>query len=142
MSEKLFYVGVKGLIRNDKGEYLLLHADVTKFRKNISPYWDIPGGRIKEGDSVIETLQREILEETGITASSPEFLTAVVSNHEIPYGDDDKLAGLVLMVYSVQIPSDAKINISEEHTEYAWFSLADAKEKLAHKYPPEFIAQL
>lgn len=136
--EKLFYVGVKGLIENQEGKILLLLADVTKHRNNTEPYWDIPGGRIKEGDSVLETLQREIDEETGMKAGNPEFMTAVVSNHQIPI-EGDKWAGLVLIIYKVTISGSDKVTISEEHSDYEWVTKAEAKQRLQHKYPKEFI---
>lgn len=140
--EKLFFVGIKGLIEDEQGRILLLLADVSTHRKNVEPYWDIPGGRVKEGSSVEETLQREIAEETGVTEIiDPQFLTAVVSNHEVPT-DDGYLAGLILMVYRVKIPAGSTITISEEHSEYAWFTRAEAAEKLAHKYPPEFTISI
>ena len=64
---KSYHLGIKGLIRNKKGEILLLKkaADRSlKYGREIA--WDIPGGRIEEGLTVEETLQREIQEETGI----------------------------------------------------------------------------
>lgn len=140
--EKLFFVGVKGLIENEKGEILLLLADVTKFRKNITPYWDIPGGRVEEGHTVLETLAKEIEEETGVSEiGEPEFVTSVISNHEIPL-DGGKQAGLVLMVYKVTIPPNSQITISEEHDTYEWVSKTEAAERLQHKYPKEFTNAL
>jgi 8-oxo-dGTP pyrophosphatase MutT (NUDIX family) len=140
-NEKLFYIGIKGLIINETGKVLLLKADVSKHRKNVEPYWDIPGGRISDGQTVIETLQREIEEETGITElESYEFFTAVVSKHEVPL--NDMLLGLALMVYRVKIPRGSKIIISEEHTAYEWASKAKARQYLSHKYPSEFIDKL
>lgn len=139
--EKLFFVGVKGLMQNSQGQFLLLLADVSNHRKNTEPYWDIPGGRIKEGDGVLETLEREILEETGIQADNPQFLTAVVSNHEIPL-DNSSTAGLVLMVYRVTIPEGSVVAISEEHSSYEWVDLAEAKRRLMNKYPSDFIDRL
>ena len=136
-TEQLFFVGVKGLIQDAEGKILLLLADVSKHRGNTEPYWDIPGGRIQEGDSVLETLKREILEETGITIVTPVFKTAVISNHQVPTSDN-QMAGLVLMVYMVSTPSDSELVISEEHNGYEWVSRAVAKERLRHKYPKEF----
>lgn len=136
--EKLFFVGIKGLIENEKGEILLLLADVSTHRKNIEPYWDIPGGRIQQGNDAMQTLQREIVEETGIkTISETEFMTAVISKHEIPL-DDDSWAGLVLLVYKVTVPAGSEVVISDEHSEYEWVSRSEAKERLSHKYPAEF----
>lgn len=139
---KLFYVGVKGLIEDEQGRILVLLADVSTHRKNTEPYWDIPGGRIEEGDDVAATLKREISEETGITeVASTELLTAVVSNHEIPI-DAEKTAGLILMVYKVTIPANSTVVISEEHQKYEWVSKAEAAERLEHKYPAEFTSAL
>lgn len=137
-NEQIFHVGIKALIENKEGRVLLLKADVSTHKKNVEAYWDIPGGRIKEGNDILQTLQREIEEETGISnIGKPAFVTAVVSNHEIPL-DDGTLAGLILMIYKVTIPVDSTITISEEHSDYEWVSKTEAATRLSHKYPKEF----
>lgn len=137
MAEKLFYVGVKGLIQNKQGKILLLKADVSKHRRNVEAYWDIPGGRIDEGESILDTLKREIKEETGITKiMHHNFFTTVISNHQIPHGR--QTIGLVLMIYGVRVPVDNVIKLSEEHVEYEWVSRLEARKRLIHKYPKEF----
>jgi 8-oxo-dGTP pyrophosphatase MutT (NUDIX family) len=137
--EKLFFVGVKGLIENSQGQILLLHADVTTHRKNTEPYWAIPGGRIEEGNTVVETLEREIEEETGITElQNVEHIGTVISKHQIPLAEG-RNAGLVLMIYKVEIPADVSIIISAEHTEFAWVDRYEAAKRLQNKYPQEFI---
>lgn len=136
--EKLFYVGVKALITNDAGKILLFKAEISHHRVQAEPYWDIPGGRMEQGETVTETLRREVEEETGITKlKSIKFWTSVVSKHEIPL-DDGTLAGLVLMIYKVTIANDSTIKISTEHTEYDWFTPLEAAKLLSNKYPPEF----
>lgn len=136
---KLFFIGVKALIENSEGELLLLLADVTTHSKNTEPYWDIPGGRIEAGDSLVGTLQREIEEETGITELNiaPQQLTTVLSNHETPL-DNGKTAGLVLVVYRVAIETDVKIILSDEHERYEWVNKSEAAKRLRNKYPASF----
>lgn len=141
--EKLFYVGVKGLIENEERKVLILKADITfEHRAPTEPYWDLPGGRIEVGQSPAEALKREIEEETGIRqVDNHELFTTVISNHEIPF-EEGKMAGLVLMVYKVVVPADSKITLSREHETYEWVTREEAAQKLAHKYPDEFTALL
>ena len=137
-NEKLFYVGVKALITNDAGKVVLFRAETSRHQLQTEPYWDIPGGRMEQGETITETLRREVKEETGLTKlQSIHFWTSVISKHEIPL-DDGTLAGLVLMVYKVIIPGGSAIKMSTEHTEYNWFTPVEAAKLLTNKYPPEF----
>ena len=43
------------------------------------------------------------------------------------------------MIYQVDIDPDAVIVLSPEHTAYEWVDVAEAKTRLANKYPAEFI---
>ena len=137
--EKLFQVGVKALIENESGKILVFRADTAYGHVgDVEPYWDIAGGRIKEGQTVKQALSREIEEETGITKiESTEFFTAVISKHEIPLSDGAK-TGLVLMIYKAKVPKDAEIKLSPEHDKYEWVNKKEAAKRLADKYPPEF----
>lgn len=141
MNEDLFQLGVKALIRNREGKILLLKVNLEKLSNATTPYWDIPGGRIHRGDSVVATLEREVAEETGIAEIRDITPVAMVlSNIRIPLGDGD--TGLILSVYNCAIPDDASIALSDEHTEYGWFDEAEAARLLSVKYPPEFTKTL
>ena len=138
-AEKLFYIGVKALIENAEGNVLLMK---TIALPHSAAHWDIPGGRIQEGNSVEETLRREVTEETGITElSDMTFYTAVVSNIEIPVPEIGK-AGLMLVVYKVSVPERATVVLSEEHTAYEWVNRQTASDRLRRKYPEQFTATL
>ena len=140
--EKLFYVGVKALVQNDQGEILVLKSSLRNHSAGVVIYWDIPGGRIEEGGNALDTLKREMEEETGIKEiSEVKFKTVVISHHEIPI-DESRNAGLVLMLYTVKISPDAEIILSDEHTEYGWVEPGVAAERLANKYPAEFTSTL
>ena len=141
MAVQLFHIGVKALCKNSEGKYLLLQVNTERLRGDNPAYWDIPGGRIEEGDTVAQTLVREIHEELGLTVEEGgEFLTAVVSNIKIP--TDNGEVGLVLMIYTIQIDESAEFVISDEHIGYEWVDGATAAERLQFKYPKEFTEKL
>lgn len=141
-SEKLFHVGVKALIVDQRDRVLLLKVNTEKFKKDKTPHWDIPGGRIQEGQTALETLQREVAEETGIgVIVKAEYLTGVISNIEIPV-NDALTVGLVLVVYKVTIPAHCEVVLSEEHTAYEWVTRTEAAQRLNFKYPQEFTNAL
>lgn len=142
MNEDLFFLGIKGVLRNKKGEILLLKVNTKKFNsKNKFEYWDIPGGRIQTGDTVEDTLRREIKEETGLKdIKNIVSFSMVLSNIRIP--NENKSHGLILSTYLCETGKPNSIVLSDEHTEYGWFDSKDASEKLKIKYPKEFIEKV
>ncbi|HSH55960.1 MAG TPA: NUDIX hydrolase [Candidatus Limnocylindrales bacterium] len=141
-SEGLFYIGIKALITNRAGEVLLLLADTAHHRSPTEPYWDIPGGRMQEGQDIQQTLAREIYEEIGLRDFTVvRLLAPVLSKHRIPY-EESRTAGLMLLVYEVMLDDSAKITISSEHLRYEWVARAEAKDRLSAKYPESFTQSL
>jgi len=67
----LHILAVAGLVRKDD-KVLLVYSEKKQD-------WEFPGGQVEEGETVTQALQREILEETGITAEV-KTLTGVYSN--------------------------------------------------------------
>ncbi|MFA4819375.1 MAG: NUDIX domain-containing protein [Candidatus Aenigmatarchaeota archaeon] len=142
MNEKKFHVGIKALVQNDKNEILVLKINPKELTNNKhGVYWDLPGGRIKEGDSVEQTLQKELEEEIGYIGhiKNVNLFHGSIASIEIPVGEEK--FGLVLFVYSCKIKM-GKIKLSEEHTDYKWASLKDAKKLLAVKFSKDFIERL
>lgn len=140
--ERQFQVGVKAMIENERGEALLL-LDSRQLNKEWKA-WDFPGGRMDESEDFLQTLTRELEEETGIAKfHNPELLTTILSTHEIPLKDGSKV-GLILVIYKVKIDKGTEIKLSEEHHEYRWVSRKELKDLLEHanKYPKEFTDTL
>lgn len=76
--------------------------------------WDLPGGHLKENESIISGLAREVEEETGLTVAEPKFLSKI-----------DNLNFFYAMYDSQEL------QLSHEHTEYRFFEKKelDPKEK-------------
>jgi 8-oxo-dGTP pyrophosphatase MutT (NUDIX family) len=135
--EKLFFIGVKAMISNEKGQLLLLDSG-DYHQKHQVRHWDFPGGRIDVGEKPLVALKREIREETGFqNISEPQFFTAVISKHTVKL-DDGKIVGLGLFVYKVSVNEDTNITLSPEHAAYEWVNIQEAKKLLENKYPAEF----
>lgn len=133
--EDSFHLGIKGLIRNNNGKILLLQVNPAVM--DGKDYWDLPGGRVEKGHTVLDTLQREITEETGITGvENPKEVGMVLSNIRIPVGDDS--VGLILGIYECTIAPGSTITLSDEHIASEWFEPKKAAELLAVKYPAHF----
>lgn len=137
MSEDVFHLGIKALIRDEAGKILLLQVNAKKL-KGGGDYWDLPGGRVQQGQTVEDTLTREIEEETGITdVKSPKEVGMVLSNIRIPTGENESV-GLVLGIYECTVPGDSVVTLSDEHVAYEWFLPSKAARLLEVKYPKHF----
>lgn len=68
-------VVVGALIRNDQNEVLLV--------RHQKRGWEIPQGRVEEGENLVEALHREVMEETGIEIEAGP-LAAVWSMVSLP----------------------------------------------------------
>ena len=132
MAEQLFQVGVKALVRDEQGRILLLRE-----ARHPNSYWDLPGGRMDEGEDFMQTLARELDEEIGVQDfSHPQHVATLVSNKKIT--DDRGQFGLLLVVFSVQIPDKNEVQSLEADVLYEWFDPAEASERLADKFSGDY----
>ncbi len=75
MTHPKHIVAVSALISHPNGKVLLIRSP----RRG----WEFPGGQVEEGESLIEGLQREIIEESGVNATVGE-LVGIYSNIRKP----------------------------------------------------------
>ena len=136
MAEQHFQIGVKGLIRNNKGEILMVY--IPDWGHNPG-HWDFPGCRMDPGETFLQTLKRELEEEIGVTyAGSPKQLAALLTKITIPVGKD--LMPLVFVVYEVDMPAEANVKLDPNgpEKEFKWFAPTEAADKMETKFPTEF----
>ena len=110
-------VGVKILLKNSEGKYLLVRRNPKKYPE-VGPKWDIVGGRINAGTSLIENLKREIKEEVGLDYQGEPKL---ISAQDILKPDKH----VVRLTYIGDQDGDPKID--EDHLEAKWFTGEEIK---------------
>ncbi|KKU52636.1 MAG: hypothetical protein A3H69_03230 [Candidatus Sungbacteria bacterium RIFCSPLOWO2_02_FULL_47_9] len=72
----ILQVGVKILLHNKENKYLLLRRSAEKY-PDVRGRWDIVGGRINPGTTLLENLKREVQEETGLSIDgAPQLIAA------------------------------------------------------------------
>lgn len=110
-------VGVKALLKNKEGKYLLARRNPKKYPE-IGAKWDIVGGRIEIGAPLMENLKREVVEETGLELKEKPELIFAQDILRVP----DR--HVVRLTYAASIDGEPKAD-GEENTELRWFSLSE-----------------
>lgn len=130
-----FHIGVKALIINPDQNVLLLER--LHPLKRI--YWDLPGGRMHQGESLLDTLKREVKEEIGLD-NFDEIIpySMFLSDIRIPVLNES--VGLVFSIFQCKITIPFQPVLSEEHVNYAWFPLHEAIKKL--NYPTDAFSKV
>ena len=110
-------VGVKILLKNKEGKYLVLLRSAIKYPE-AGAKWEIAGGRIDPGTILVENLKREVVEETGLMLTGePKLIDAQDIIRPQKH--------IVRLTYSGF--ADGEVKLSEEHTDYKWLTLEEVK---------------
>lgn len=109
-------VGVKILLKNKEGKYLLVRRSAEKYPE-VGARWDIVGGRIDKGTRLIENLKREVMEETGLS---------IVGDPQIVYAQDIlRIEGRHVVRLTYVGDADGEVVLSDEHDKFGWFTLEE-----------------
>jgi ADP-ribose pyrophosphatase YjhB (NUDIX family) len=73
-------LGVRGLVVDAQGQVLLIEHTYIHG-------WHMPGGGVERGESAVEALGRELVEEAGIALTGPPVLVSVHNNDRRFRGD-------------------------------------------------------
>lgn len=117
-----------------KIKYLLLHYQ--------SGHWDFPKGHVEKDETEIETLRREIEEETGIKelqlisgfrAGTGYFYVARGEERKKRIKEERGLEIKKRVYYYLAETKTKSVRISHEHKGFAWLEYAEALKKITHR---------
>lgn len=105
------------LIKHDEKILLLRRKDDSE--KHESSTWGLVGGSVEFGESSQDAVIRETKEEVGIDLSKNNSFS-FVRNFELEYDDLDETVYFDL--YKAKYKTKPKIDMSDEHYQFKWFS--------------------
>jgi 8-oxo-dGTP pyrophosphatase MutT (NUDIX family) len=118
----------------DNIEYLLLHKKASEHYKEI---WDFPKGNVEGKESQIQTAQREITEETGLTDIG--FDGTFKETMRYFYKKEGETVFKEVIFYLAELLEEQEIKLSTEHMGYRWVSYETAMKLLTHKNAKQLL---
>ncbi|MDP3057440.1 MAG: NUDIX domain-containing protein [bacterium] len=122
------------VFKKENGEYKFL---VLKRREDRGGFWQSVTGGVREKESEISALKRELKEETGIGEYQKIINLKYSFSFSLPH-----LGELVENVYAVEVGPDTEIVFSPEHTEYRWVDFKEALSLLKYDTSKEGFRKL
>jgi len=108
-------------IDENKFYYLLLHY--------IGGHWDLPKGKLEEGETLEQAAIREVMEETGLTV---EPIINFSESFSYYFRDQDRELVDKAVTFFVGMSKTQAVTISHEHQGYEWLEIGSALERLTY----------
>ncbi|MCL5436140.1 MAG: NUDIX domain-containing protein [Patescibacteria group bacterium] len=119
MSEDIILqVGVKALLKSPEGKFLFVRRSPKKYPE-VGPKWDIVGGRIDPGSTLMDNLKREVMEEVKLKLEREPKLVAAQDILRVPGRH------VVRLTFTGEISGSPELD--SDHMEYKWFTLFELK---------------
>ena len=85
--------------------------------------WEFPGGKLDAGQDVGHTLEREILEETGLLINA---ISRLVYFDSYVIGKGKNIGKTLIELYGIADLTGGILKLSKEHDDYAWKTYKEA----------------
>lgn len=106
---QLFQVSQKGVLMRDGKVLIVEFADAPGL-------WDLPGGRIDEGEMADAAFMREFSEEVGFDDVTP----GTVIDYDTLYKGDGHMSGTIMGIIRWIDTPHTEVQLSFEHSNFAW----------------------
>jgi len=83
--------------------------------------WEFPGGKVDPGETAIQAVHREIMEEIGVTIELVHHLIGPLDNGAWPMGDDYALNTWIARI------TQGEPQLIEQHDAHTWLSINNAE---------------
>jgi 8-oxo-dGTP pyrophosphatase MutT (NUDIX family) len=104
-----------------------------------SGHWDFVKGNIEKGESLQQTVIREIREETDIT--DVEFVDGFEDKIEYHYQRDGDLVHKEVVFFLAKTKT-TDVKISHEHLGFVWLNFDDALKKVTYKNAKDLLNKI
>jgi len=129
------YIGVSAsFVIHDGSGRVLLQKRGPKARDEQGN-WDVGGGAIEFGESIIEAVKREVFEELMVVPLEIEFLTAYDAHREL----NGRPTHWIAIMHSVKVdPNEVKIGEPHKISEIGWFTSDNLPSPLHSQFHKSF----
>lgn len=122
-SRPMVIVGSTVLVENEEGRLLF------QFRTDTRE-WGLPGGALEPGETLEETAQRELKEETGLHAATcRQIATLSGEDFYYRYPNGDEVYNIIAVFLATRVNGDLKVD-DEETLDLKYFPLDDLPREL------------
>ncbi len=109
------HLGVVALIEHEGALLMELRSD--------SGYWALIGGGVEMGESAVDAVRREVLEETGLEAQEIRLFGVFSDPSRIASYPDGNVFRIVTIAYTVSVASFLRMRLSRESREVRFQAL-------------------